>query len=299
MRHTRHIIGKALVPFVVLAALLGAEALPALADSGSRGSPGPRKKSGASRVSGDPRTALGAKIFTGEAFDTCRAPSASVMRSWYGTSPFGAAGVYIGGRARACTTQPHLDSGWVRSVTATGWKLIPIYVGSQSPCVKASSKRRFTMSHSGPVAKGAAEGRDAVRQAKRLGMGTRSAIYLDMEAYDNSATKCATTTLRFIQGWNRAVLEAKYIPGFYSSADSGIRHMEGARKAGRKWLPEMVWFARWKVPGSVYGEKALSPWGWRPHRRIHQYDGDVQRTYGGHRLHIDRNVMDAPVAVVR
>jgi hypothetical protein len=179
-----------------------------------------------------------------------------------------------------------------------GWKLLPVYVGSQSPCVKAGNKRRHVMSHHRPGLQGAREGRDAVRQAKLLGMSARSAIYLDMEAYDNSSTRCAITTLRFIQGWNRAVMKQMYLPGFYSSADSGIQHMEGARKAGRKHLPQMLWFARWRVPGSLK-DRYLDDRAWQPHRRVHQFDGDVVRTYGGYRLNIDRNLMDAPVAVVK
>jgi len=295
MQHKKHIIRRTAVPFTVVTALLGAGVLPALADARPSSST-PESRQG--RVGGDPRD-LGAKIFKGQAFDTCHTPSSSVMRAWYGTSPFGAVGVYIGGRARACPNEPNLTSDWVRTVDSTGWKLLPVYVGSQSPCVRAHNKRRHAMSHSRPVHRGATEGRDAVRQAKKLRMGKHSAIYLDMESYDNSDTRCAATTLRFIQGWNRAVQKADYIPGFYSSADSGIEHMEGARKAGRKYLPQMLWFARWRVPPSLNNEKYLDKKAWQPHRRIHQYDGNVKRTYGGHALHIDRNLMDAPVAVVR
>ncbi|HEV7628841.1 MAG TPA: DUF1906 domain-containing protein [Streptomyces sp.] len=311
MWHNNHTIRKTVVPFLVLGSLLGAAALPAsAAEAGSPGSPArsawtqsksPSKsqsKSGPRLLRGDPRK-FGAQIFKGQAFDTCRAPSATVMRAWDRASPFGAAGVYIGGRARACTSQPHLGSDWVRAVDKMDWKLLPIYVGSQSPCVRASNKRGYAMTHYRPTQRGATEGRDAVLQAKKLGMTTYSAIYLDLEAYDNTATRCAATTLRFIQGWNSAVRKAKYIPGLYSSADSGIQHMEGARKAGRKNLPTMLWFARWRVPGSLTGEKYLDDRAWQPHRRIHQYEGDVKRTYGGYTLHIDRNVMDAPVAIVK
>jgi hypothetical protein len=129
-------------------------------------------------------------------------------------------------------------------------------------------------------------------------MGEHSAVYLDMEAYDNSSARCAATTLSFIQGWNRAVRAAGYHPGFYSSADSGIEHMDGARKAGRKDLPEALWFARWKTAPSVKNTPYISRGAWERHGRIHQYDGNITRSYGGRRLSIDRNLVDAPVAVV-
>jgi hypothetical protein len=314
MGHRNRIIRRAVVPFVVLAALLGADALPSFADDGLRASPSPRKskaksapksksasksRSGPGLVRGDPRDLLGAQVFKGQAFDTCHTPSSSVMRAWRAKSPFGAVGIYIGGRARACPNQVHLDRGWVRNADRTGWKLLPVYVGSQSPCVRSDNKRRFAMSHDRPAHHGAQEGRDAVRQAKRLGMTQRSALYLDMESYNNSDPQCAATTLSFIQGWNRAVRKAQYIPGLYSSANSGIQHMEGARKAGRKDLPTMLWFARWRTPASLNGEPYLDDRAWQPHRRIHQYDGNVQRTYGGYSMNIDRNVVDAPVAVVK
>ncbi|WP_254665864.1 DUF1906 domain-containing protein [Streptomyces sp. WMMB 322] len=219
------------------------------------------------------------------------------MRAWHGTSPFGAVGVYIGGHGRACPDQPNLTDSWVRSVDRMGWKVLPIYVGSQSPCVEAERKRRYAMSHKAPGRRGEREGRDAVAAAEKLGMAEHSAIYLDMEAYDNSSTRCAATTLRFVQGWNRAVRKAGYHPGFYSSANSGIAHMNGARKAGSKDLPAAVWFADWKAPASL-NHKYLDAGAWHPHRRIHQHDGNVTRTYGGRRLNIDRNLVDAPVAVV-
>lgn len=248
--------------------------------------------------SGDPR-ALGAQIYTGAAFDTCVAPSAATMRAWHGTSPFGAAGVYIGGWGRSCPQQPNLTNNWVHQVHNMGWQLMPLYVGSQAPCVSAPHKRKFAMSHSAPTARGTREGRDAVARARALGMEPRSGLYLDMEAYNPSDSRCAATTLAFVQGWDRAVRAAGYLPGFYSNANSGITHMERAREAGSHDLPEMVWYARWGVPPSVRNDPALASGAWQPHRRVHQYRGEERLSYGGHALTIDRNLVDAPVAVVR
>ncbi|MGP3978520.1 glycoside hydrolase domain-containing protein [Streptomyces sp. 8N114] len=249
-----------------------------------------------SLVRGDPRH-FGAQIFKGKAFDTCQAPSAATMRAWHRASPFGAAGVYIGGRGRACPKQKHLSPGWVRSVAWQGWKLLPVYVGSQSPCVIAKNKRKFRMSGKHPYGQGKREGLDAVRRAQQLGMAKRSAVYLDMEAYRYKRKGCADTTLRFIQGWNSAVRARGYVAGYYSSANYGIAHLERARAAGARGLPTAVWFARWHTRPSVNGERNLHPRAWQPHRRIHQHTGNVKRTYGGHTVHIDQNLVDAPVAV--
>ena len=91
---------------------------------------------------------------------------------------------------------------------------------------------------------------------------------------------------------------AGYHPGFYSSSNSGIAHMNGARRAGERDLPDALWFADWKAPASVENNRYIDASAWQPHRRIHQYDGNVPLTYGGHRLSVDRNLVDAPVAVV-
>ncbi len=189
----------------------------------------------ADETSGDPRTG-GAQIYHGYGFDTCVAPSYATMRAW-SSSPFRALGVYIGGRGRACPNQPNLTASWTQKVTGLGWKLLPLYVGSQSPCVTSDRKRRYALDPDEDArARGVSEGRDAVAQAQRLGMVEHSAVYLDMEPYDQSDASCARTTLDFVQGWSSAVRDLDYLPGFYSNAGSGITHMESSR-GGRRGRP--------------------------------------------------------------
>ncbi|MFG3254127.1 DUF1906 domain-containing protein [Streptomyces sp. NPDC048172] len=301
---------QVVVFLAALASLLTGGSLPANASTGagagpatpdSPESPG-KKRTGAaagppSLIQGDPRR-FGARTFSGHAFDACQAPSYATMRAWRKSSPYGAVGVYIGGRGRGCPNQKNLTPSWTRGVHRMGWKMLPLYVGSQSPCVIAKHKRKFAMSHSSPYTRGRREGMDAVQRARALGMVPRTTIYLDMEAYRQKESRCAATTLRFIQGWDAAVRQQRYIPGFYSSADSGITHIERARAAGSRGLPTALWFARWRVPASTGSERRIHPLAWQPHRRIHQFTGNVKRTYGGHTLHIDQNLVDAPVAVM-
>lgn len=247
-------------------------------------------------MSGD-LTARGAEIFHGQAFDTCEAPSLGAMRDWR-ASPYGAVGVYVGGRGRACAAQPHLTRDWAHRVSAMGWRLLPLYVGSQSPCVYLDSKRNTTIDWERPWQQGAAEARDAIGSAKALGMVPGSPIYLDMEAYDRHDASCAATTLAFTQGFTRALRNAGWIPGFYSSATSGIAHLAEARRAGAADLPDVLWYARWNTAPTLHDEPVLAPDAWQPHRRVHQHMGDVAETHGGRRLHIDRNLVHAPVAVL-
>lgn len=232
--------------------------------------------------------------FRGKAFDTCVAPSLDTMRRWQ-RSQYGAVGVYYGGRGRACKSQPHLDRGWTRAVDRMGWGVLPVYVGSQSPCVNARNKKGYTIGRH-PWSQGEREGRDAVRRARAVGFRAGSPLYLDMEAYAYRKPACARTTLSFVRSWNREVRGHGYIPGFYSSADSGVRHMEKARRSGVRDLPTVMWFARWRTRPHLYREPSLSADAWRPARRIHQYAGNVRERHAGRTLVIDRNLVHAPVA---
>ncbi|WP_260605574.1 DUF1906 domain-containing protein [Streptomyces sp. WAC01280] len=241
-----------------------------------------------------PAVAEPAPRFEGKAFDTCEAPSLAVMKAWL-NSPYRAVGIYFGGRGRGCPTQKELSPTWVASAHAMGWRLLPLFVGSQAPCVYAAAKRPYAIG-STPWSQGIREAGDAVRAARALGIGTSSPLYLDIESYQVEDASCAATTLSFVRSWNREVRRLGYLPGYYSSADTGIRHIEGQRKAGTLDLPSVMWFARWRGTPALYTETSLHPEAWTPHARIHQYVGNVAESYGGRRMVIDRNAVDAPVA---
>ncbi len=243
-----------------------------------------------------PRAAAEVTTFRGWAFDTCLTQSTDTMRRWR-DSKYRAVGVYYGGRGRACKRQPHLDHAWMRAVKEMGWRVLPVYVGSQPPCVIAKNKKHVRIGKH-PWEQGKKEGSDAVRAAKTIGVRQHSPLYLDMEAYTYRKKGCAATTLSFVRSWDREVRRLGYLPGFYSSADSGVRHMEAARRAGVRDLPSVMWFARWHTKPDLYREPALASDAWRPARRIHQYAGNKKEKHGGRTLVIDRNLMHAPVARV-
>jgi hypothetical protein len=244
---------------------------------------------------GDPRSA-GAEVFTGLAFDTCEAPSLGSMNAWR-KSHYRAVGVYFGGRGRACKQQTHLGPRWIREVHRSGWNVLPLYVGSQSPCVFNDGKKHVPI-EGDPWTRGVEEARDALERAAALGMRERSALYLDVEAYNQRDAECAEHTLAFVRAWSREVRRQGYFAGFYSSSTSGVEHIESARRRGVRDLPDIIWFARWNVPPSLYEEQVLDRAAWGPHRRIHQFKGNVVEEYGGVKMKIDPNLVDAPVAVV-
>lgn len=244
----------------------------------------------------DPTAYAAPKTYYGRGFDTCQAPSTDAMRSWL-ASDYGAVGVYFGGRGRACADQKHLSRDWLQEVDEMGWGVLPVYVGSQSPCVVARNKQHVRIG-SNPWKQGTREGGDAVEKAEGLGIEPESPLYLDMESYRHERKACARDTLSFVRAWNREVRSHGYVPGFYSSANSGVRHMDQARRAGVRDLPSVMWFARWHTAPDVNGEPALGRDAWQPKRRIHQYAGNVTERHGGRTITIDRNLVDAPVATL-
>lgn len=264
--------------------------------AGAAGSDVPKRSGLAPARSGADADAV--RNFTGNGFDTCQAPDLATMAAWRAYSDYGAVGIYFGGRARACTSQAHLNPDWVRRTTASGWGLLPIYVGSQSPCVSGSNKNPYRIDTANPAGQGAEEGMDAVDRARALGLDPGSALYLDMEAYDTDDAACANATLTYIQAWDQRVGAAGYLSGFYSSAATGIRQMAEARDEGAVNLPDVLWYAHWGMSPTLTEEPSLDASTWNPHARIHQYQGAVSESHGGKTLDIDRDLVDAPVAVV-
>lgn len=270
---------------------------------GTAGAPQVRERPAAATAGGAPavgrsnESSAAARVFTGLAFDACAAPPLATMRAWR-SSTYRAVGIYVGGRARACA-QPNLNPAWVREADRLGWRLLPLYVGSQARCTTNASKKKYAMSATDPRAHGTTEGRDAVRAASSLGIAPGSPIYLDLEAFRPKDNGCAAQVVSFTQGWSKQVRSQGYLAGFYSSADSGVRRIAEARKNGQRDLPDAVWFARWNGTPNLASDPALPAGYWSPHRRIHQYRTNSTEQYGGQKLNIDRNQVDAPVAILQ
>ncbi|WP_030615538.1 DUF1906 domain-containing protein [Streptomyces sclerotialus] len=269
-----------------------AEAAPAAADGAAVS---PRRAAPTEAAAKAPAT--GPYLYKGFGIDTCEAPAVSSLRAWSGTR-YRAIGVYFAGHGRACPEQHNLSPQWFQGAKWAGWRVLPVYLGGQAPCVKNKHKRRYAIGPD-PYQQGMTEARVAVKRARAYGIMPRSPLYLDIEAYDLKNRSCKDVTLRFVRSWSREVRRFGYIAGFYSSANSGVRHLAEARAKGYTDLPSVMWFARWRVPPSAYGEKWLPEKAWHPNRRIHQYAGHVLESHGGRKLRIDRNWVDAPVAVIQ
>jgi hypothetical protein len=231
------------------------------------------------------------RTYTGHAFDTCTAPSLKAMKAWH-TGFYGAAAVYVGGRNRGCA-QPNLTASWVRSVSAVGWKLIPIYVGAQPPCQKSSSPEKLTASTAASL--GASDAKDAVAKASALGMKAGSPIYLDMEPYDITNKACNDAVLTYVRSFTRTLRTKTYRAGFYGFTSSSAKAI--ATATNNTDLPGNLWYARWD---KQYTTTKDWPWGstqFTNHSRGHQYMVNNKETRGGYTITVDRDAWDAPVAI--
>jgi len=229
----------------------------------------------------------GGSIFTGLGFDACTAPSSRSMAAW-GSSPYRAVGVYIGGVNRACS-QPNLTASWVAAQTEAGWHLIPTYVGLQAPTSACSSCAKLSSSQA--TAQGAAAAVDAVEEASAVAMGPGSPIYYDMEAYSQTSSATAAT-LAFLEAWTQELHQLGYSSGVYSSSSSGIEDL--ARQIGTGYeLPDAIWTANWNGQQDTV-DPVVPANAWAQHQRIHQYRGGHNETYGGVAINIDNNYVDGP-----
>ena len=227
-------------------------------------------------------------IYTGQGFDACSAPSPHAMSAW-GSSPYRALGIYIGGANSACA-QPNLTSSWVSSEVAAGWHLIPTYVGLQAP---SNSCGCAAISSGQASAQGTAAANDAVAQAQNLGLPPGNPIYDDMESYPRGGTN-SSAVLAFLSAWTSGLHAKGYRSGVYSSAGAGITDLVNAYGTGYQ-EPDDIWIADWN--GSQTTSDPYVPAGdWANQQRLHQYQGGHNETYGGVTINIDNDYIDGATA---
>lgn len=232
--------------------------------------------------------------FTGYAFDTCTAPTVAQLTAWK-ASPYKAIGIYIGGGNRSCA-QPELTPAWVTSVTAMGWRLVPVYLGLQAPC--STRTGALKMSTTASNRDGVREADDAVAKAKALGILPGSAIYNDLEHYDNTNATCRSAVLHYLSAWTKELHVQRYVSGVYGHQNSGAPDLAAAYNSSSYARPDALWIARWDNNSSLTGWPTVPNTFWAVGQRGKQYRGDHSETYGGVTLTIDNDRFDAPVASV-
>ena len=215
-------------------------------------------------------------------FDKCAAPSTSTMSNWWANSPYFYYGVYIGGINRACSN-PNLSASWVTTVANQGWGLLPIWVGNQAPCAGYANPISYDVATA--KQEGINSAINAMNTAFNYSFDIGTIIYLDIEGYSGSSTTaCRNAVNSYVNGWDFQMKQNySSLAGAYgSSCDSFV-----ADWASLANVPNDVFPAAWNGVQSVWNLGCLSNPYWVGDRRIHQYYGNVNRTYGGITLQID------------
>ena len=238
--------------------------------------------------------------FTGYGFDQCTAPTQKAMDAWLTSSPYWAVGIYISGDSRGCVRQPNLTPTWVSTQLAKGWRLLPITLGPQAWCT--TRKRylhqvRINPASSGSYAtarqQGSAEASKTVAAARKLGISAGSTLWYDIEAFSITKTGCRESALSFLSAWTDRLHALGYVSGIYSSGASGIKMLDDARatRPGVYTMPDQLWIADWNGRADTASSYVRSD-GWMPRKRMHQYRGGHNETYGGVTINIDNNWLD-------
>jgi peptidoglycan hydrolase-like protein with peptidoglycan-binding domain len=238
--------------------------------------------------------------FTGYGFDTCVAPSQTVMDSWNVRSPYSAIGIYVSGSSRYCgdAYQGNLTKDWVAHNAANGWRFMPIHVGLQSPCFKNNPDSRVQKKHMSSNTttareQGKTDAAETITALQKYGFPFGSVSYLDLEWYARTKT-CDNAVLAFADGWTDYLHYKGYKSGVYSSGSAAIAVIDEAREAKRAGftLPDHMWIAWTNGVANTDGGPYLSDVGWANHQRIHQYKNGVDVTYGGHKINLDKDFLD-------
>ena len=239
-----------------------------------------------------------------QGFDAACAPTLDKMTTWWSSSPYTRAGIYLGGSSVYCKSQmqPWLTSSWVTSVVNQGWKLIPIWVGPQAPCTTLGDVTTIANDPNTAYTAGVTEAYNAAVRAAGLGMRT-GPIYYDMEAYPIGAT-CTAVVQEFAKGWAAGLHFFGHTAGYYSSLCSGIKDLAASPDAGSM---DSIWAAAWPynsddarygtyVPnlfGMTCGAVVTPPDNyWWNHQRLRQFRGGHDETWGAATINIDTNATD-------
>lgn len=253
-----------------------------------------------------------ASLFIGQGFDQCAAPSLEEMQAWADLSPYGFVGIYLNGENTGCGNDK-LTAGWVSTARQAGWTFAPIWPGLQSYCKHLQNPNSQPIDNDTVTAEaqGVQAADDALQQAQDLGLvdgsQAETVIYLDIEPFDRAIPEChANAVDAFVSGWVSEMNLKGNLAGVYGHA----KDMSGW--LGIPHVPDAAWIAGWIPKGwdptsnsYIFAQDPNAPLtgiplvddsDWLPHRRIRQYAGEFEDSYGPYPIRIDANVADAPVA---
>jgi hypothetical protein len=234
-----------------------------------------------------------AQVSAMPAFDKCSAPEIAQMETWWHSSPYYTANLYIGGVHSSCSNS-HLNAFWIHEVSQQGWDFIPTWVGPQAPC--SSFIHKMSANLATAYSQGRKEADAAHEAALRLGFAAGRAIYYDLEGYSGATSSCRAAVSAFMEGWSTRLHELGARSGAYGSACTSYM----SDWADNDPPLDNVWIAHWITDGydpeaDVWDARCLSNDLWTDHQRLRQYAGDHRETWGGVSLTIDSNAADGEI----
>jgi photosystem II stability/assembly factor-like uncharacterized protein len=260
-------------------------------DIGSHNQPSPSQ----------PGNSYGTQVSQGEGFDMKCVAQFPDMQSWWQSTPYSVTGIYIGGENKSCKNNKWLDAQWVGDVTATGWGLMPLWVGPQAPWESKLKRPCYTQCNNCGMMKsdvqeaakqGKSEADRAITRANSLGIDT-SVLYYDMEPYLTKDASCSAPVSAFVNAWVAELHAFGYQAGMYGNATNAVADWT---YGGVNNPPDVLWFAVWDDVDSVWDPNVISNNLWVDHQRIHQYCSDPGVPCADHGIPgIDGDVLDGLV----
>lgn len=135
---------------------------------------------------------------------------------------------------------------------------------------------------------------------QKLGLGTGSVIYYDIENYTPSATCSGNPTgsyvNSFLSGWVSEIQHNGYIAGVYGNpAPASTWYAGDTGYSTVSPSPSDVFIAKQDSRVTIWGLTGLSDTAWAQDQRIHQWGGPHNETWGNAQLNIDADIEDADV----
>jgi len=218
----------------------------------------------------------------GGGFDQCAVGSVSAMQAWFSHSPYHFSNAYIGGANRACS-QALLNSSWVKSIVAQGWRLFPLWVGLQAPGSSCGGCSAFSTNTATASSQGVAEADAAAAAAAALGL-TNTVIYYDLEQYDFSNSTFNAAVKAFVSAWVNRLHEYGNVAAIYSNPgpfENAIL-LEPA-------LPDDIFVADENFQPTNFVVSGFT------NHRLHQYNLNITQTFGGVTFNIDQDFLNGDV----
>lgn len=229
-------------------------------------------------------------------FDGYNVMSAANMATWWGSSPYYDAFVYLQGSPNGHTDPILSTSGasWVTQVQTQGWGIASTWVGLQAACVNYVGNIKSFIDPGSAAAEGTSEAISAANAAAALGL-SGTVIYKDMEAYSTTDSGCDAAVVAYLGAWVSKVKSLGYSAGVYGSPYNASADFSRVSP-----LPDEVWLAQYNYKATIWHLSSLSDSLWSLNQRAHQAFSDnaipTSEVYGGVAYTLDRDIDDAPVA---